>query len=81
MCISLPGKIAVIRGGYASVDYGEYGVRENVNISLIDAKVGSYVLVQGGFAIRVLSSEEAKETLETWKMVRELQESPEELES
>lgn len=56
------------------VDYGEYGVRENVNIALVDAKVGNYVLVQGGFAIRVLSSEEAKETLETWRMIRELQE-------
>jgi len=70
-----------IRGGYASVDYGEYGVRENVNISLIDAKVGTYVLVQGGFAIRVLSSEEAKETLEMWKMVRELQDPPQELQT
>lgn len=79
MCLSLPGKIATIRGDYASVDYGEYGVREYVNVSLIDAKVGSYVLVQGGFAIRVLSSEEAKETLEIWKMVRDLQEPLEEL--
>jgi hydrogenase expression/formation protein HypC len=78
MCLSFPGKIAVIRGGYALVDYGEYGVRENVNISLVDAKVGNYVLVQGGFAIKVLSSEDAKETLETWRMIRELQEPAEE---
>ena len=81
MCLSLPGKIATIRGGYASVDYGEYGVRESVNISLVNVEVGNYVLVQGGFAIRVLSSEEAKETLETWRMVRELQEPVEELQS
>ncbi len=47
MCLSLPGKVASIKGGYASVDYGEYGVREDVNISLVDAKIGSYVLVQG----------------------------------
>ena len=79
MCLSFPGKITDIRDGYALVDYGEYGARENVNISLVDAKVGSYVLVQGGFAIRVLSSEESKETLETWKMIRELQEPSEEL--
>jgi hydrogenase expression/formation protein HypC len=78
MCLSFPGKITVIRGGSALVDYGEYGVRENVNISLVDAKVGNYVLVQGGFAIKVLSSEEAKETLETWRMIRELQEPAEE---
>jgi len=81
MCLSFPGKITDIRDGYAQVDYGEYGARENVNISLVDAKVGSYVLVQGGFAIRVLSSEEAKETLETWRMIRELQEPVEEPET
>jgi hydrogenase expression/formation protein HypC len=81
MCLSLPGKIAAIRGGYASVDYGEYGVRENVNISLVNVEVGNYVLVHGGFAIRILSNEEAKETLETWKMVRELQDPLEEPQS
>ena len=81
MCLSFPGKIAAIRDGSASVDYGEYGVRENVNISLVDVKVGNYVLVQGGFAIKVLSSEDAKETLETWRMIRELQEATEEPES
>jgi len=81
MCLSFPGKIADIRGGSAVVDYGEYGARENVNISLVDVKVGNYVLVQGGFAIKVLSSEEAKETLETWRMIRELQEPTEEAEN
>ena len=81
MCLSFPGRIEVIRGDSALVDYGEYGVRENVNVSLVDAKVGSYVLVQGGFAIKVLSSEEAKETLETWRMIRELQEPAEEPEN
>ncbi len=79
MCLSLPGKIASIKGTNAAVDYGEYGVREDVNISLVDAKVGNYVLVQGGFAIRVLTNEEARETLETWKMIRELQEPFKEL--
>jgi hydrogenase maturation factor len=43
----------------------------------VEAQLGSYVLVQGGFAIRVLPEKEALETLETWKMVRELQNSPE----
>jgi hydrogenase expression/formation protein HypC len=81
MCLSFPGKIADITGSYAVVDYGEYGARENVNISLVDAKVGNYVLVQGGFAIKVLSSEEAKETLDTWRMIRELQEPAEEPEN
>lgn len=77
VCLSFPGKIAEINGELATVDYGEDGVRKNVNISLVEAKIGSYVLVQGGFAIRILPEDEALETLETWKMVRELQNSSE----
>jgi len=77
VCLSFPGKIVSANGELATVDYGEDGVRRNVNISLVQAQVGDYVLVQGGFAIRVLPKEEALETLETWKMVRELQNSPE----
>jgi len=77
VCLSFPGKIMEINGELATVDYGEDGVRKNVNVSLVEAQLGSYVLVQGGFAIRVLPEKEALETLETWKMVRELQNSPE----
>jgi len=73
MCLTFPGKVVAIRGESASVDYGQEGIRDNINISLVDARVGSYVLVQGGFAIRVLSSTEAQEALEAWKMIRELE--------
>ena len=71
MCLSFPGKIIELNDQLASVDYGPDGVRKNVNISLVEAQVGTYVLVQGGFAIRALSKQEAEETLEIWKMVRE----------
>lgn len=71
MCLSFPGKIIEINGQVASVDYGADGVRKNVNITLIDAQVGTYVLVQGGFAIRALSKEEAEEALQLWSMIRE----------
>lgn len=71
MCLSFPGKIIEINDQFASVDYGPDGVRKNVNISLVDAQVGTYVLVQGGFAIRALLRQEAEEALETWKMIRE----------
>jgi hydrogenase expression/formation protein HypC len=72
MCLTFPGKVVAIRGESASVDYGQEGIRDNINISLVDAKVGSYVLVQGGFAISVLSNREAQEALEAWNMIREL---------
>ncbi len=74
MCLSFPGKVTTVVGDFVSVDYGEDGVRENVNNSLVNAPVGSYVLVQGGFVIRVLTNEEAGEALEAWRMIRDLQE-------
>lgn len=69
MCLSIPGKIVGIQGNFASVDYGEQGMRTNINISLVDSQVGSYVLVQGGFAIKVLSERDAKEMLDALKIV------------
>jgi hydrogenase expression/formation protein HypC len=82
MCLSFPGRVTDIRDQYASVDYGADGIRHNVNISLVDVEVGNYVLVQGGFAIRVLSKQEAEETLETWKQIqKEFQEPAAGLES
>ena len=71
MCLSFPGRVVAINGDLASVDYGQDGVRDNINISLVEAKVGSYVLVQGGFAIKVLTEEEAQEALNAWEMIRE----------
>jgi hydrogenase expression/formation protein HypC len=73
LCLTFPGKVVAISGESASVDYGADGIRDNVNISLVDAKLGNYVLVQGGFAIRVLSNREAEEALEAWRIIRELQ--------
>jgi hydrogenase expression/formation protein HypC len=69
MCLSIPGKIIAIKGEFASVDYGDHGVRENVNLSLVKGEVGSYVLVQGGFAIKVLSADEAQEVLDMLKFI------------
>jgi hydrogenase assembly chaperone HypC/HupF len=73
MCLSFPGKVVALRGETASVDYGPDGVRENINVSLVKAEIGNYVLVQGGFAIRVLSDKEAQEALDAWELIRELQ--------
>jgi hydrogenase assembly chaperone HypC/HupF len=69
MCLSIPGKIIAIKGKFASVDYGAQGVRENVNLSLVEGKVGNYVLVQGGFAIKVLSANEAHEIIDMLKSI------------
>ena len=72
MCLTIPGKVVAINGEYASVDYGQDGIRNNINISLIRANLGTYVLVQSGFAVKLLSNDEATEALNLWRMIREL---------
>jgi hydrogenase assembly chaperone HypC/HupF len=69
MCLSIPGKIIAISGKFASVDYGTQGVRQNVNITLVEGKVGNYVLVQGGFAIKLLTESEAQEVIDALKII------------
>jgi hydrogenase expression/formation protein HypC len=46
-----------------------------VNVSLVEAKVGDYVLVHAGYAIQVLEEKEALETLSLWNSI--LEASPE----
>jgi hydrogenase expression/formation protein HypC len=71
LCLTIPGKIIAIEGNYATVDYGRDGIRRNINISMVGARIGSYVLVQAGVAIKLLVDEEARQALRTWKMIEE----------
>lgn len=52
----------------AQVDFGEAVLRE-VDLTLVNAKVGDYVLVHAGYAIEVLDEKEAKETLDLWNEI------------
>ena len=74
MCLAIPAKVVDIEGDGAKVDFGE-GVLRDVNVTLVDAKVGDYVLVHAGYAIQVLSEEEALETLRLWNEVLEAAEA------
>ena len=67
MCLGYPGKIIEIKGDFAKVDFGGGVVRDNIIISLVDAKVGDYVIVHAGYAIQVLDEEEARKTIELWR--------------
>ncbi|MEM2942010.1 MAG: HypC/HybG/HupF family hydrogenase formation chaperone [Candidatus Bathyarchaeia archaeon] len=71
MCLAIPGRITRIEGDLADVDFGG-GTKRRVNISLIDAKVGQYIIVHAGFAIEVLDVEAAEETLQLWEEMLEL---------
>ncbi|MDO9538054.1 MAG: HypC/HybG/HupF family hydrogenase formation chaperone [Thermoplasmata archaeon] len=68
MCLAIPGKIVEINGDKAKVEYGE-GVTNTANITLVEVKIGDYILVHAGFAIQVLSVKEALETLALWEEV------------
>jgi len=68
MCVAVPAKVTEINAETATVDFGE-GTKKDVNISLVDAKVGEYVLVHAGFAIQVIDEKAAKDTLELMEKI------------
>ena len=74
MCLAIPARVVEVEGSVAKVDFGE-GVLREVNISLVEAKAGDYVLVHAGYAIQVLSEEEAMETLKLWNEILEFAEA------
>lgn len=73
MCLALPGKIVAIDGDNGDIDFG--GVTKRTNLSLIDAKVGDWVVIHAGFAIETMDEEEALKTIELWKEVLESEET------
>ncbi|NSW93849.1 MAG: HypC/HybG/HupF family hydrogenase formation chaperone [Bacteroidales bacterium] len=71
MCLSMPARIVSIDGDIAQVSIG--GAIFSAGLQMVEnAKPGDYVLLHAGFAIQILSEEEADETL---KILRELDES------
>ena len=68
MCLAIPAKILSLEGTKAHVDFGQ-GILRDVNVALVEAKVGEYVLVHAGYAIQVLEEKEALETLSLWNEV------------
>jgi hydrogenase expression/formation protein HypC len=68
MCLAIPARVVSVKGEKAQVDFGE-GVLRDVNVTLVDAKVGEYVLVHAGYAIQKMDEMEAKETLALWNEI------------
>lgn len=68
MCLAIPGKVVEIDSNkeHATVDYGD-GTKRKANITLVDVKIGEFVLVHAGFAIQVLDEKEANETLNLFR--------------
>ena len=66
MCLAIPAKVLNVQGAIATVDFGDGTLRE-VNVSLVDASTGEFVIVHAGFAIEVLDRAEAEKTLAVWR--------------
>lgn len=72
MCLGVPGKITAI---YAKdgmqmgmIDFG--GVTREACLAYVpEAQVGDYAIIHVGFALNLLSEQEAKETLDLLKQV------------
>ncbi|MFW5997129.1 MAG: HypC/HybG/HupF family hydrogenase formation chaperone [Lentisphaeria bacterium] len=61
MCLAVPAKIVDLKDNYdATVDID--GVRRDIKVAFIeDPKVGDYVLIHAGFAIRKWTEEDVEE--------------------
>ena len=65
MCLAIPGKILKINGQLATVDF--QGIEKEINITLVDVKIGEYVMVHAGFAIEKMEKKQAEEVKEYLK--------------
>ncbi|NLV59106.1 MAG: HypC/HybG/HupF family hydrogenase formation chaperone [Clostridiales bacterium] len=67
MCIAVPGRLISREG-----DQGRCDVRGNVvlvELGLVDADIGDYLLIHAGCAIQKVEQEEAREILELLSLV------------
>jgi len=62
MCLAIPSMIVKIEDEMATIDVD--GVTRKASLLLVeDARVGDYVIVHAGFAIRKVDEEAARESL------------------
>ena len=63
MCLGIPSKVIKVEGQNAVVDV--YGAQRDISLLVMDeeVKLGDYVIVHAGFAIKKVQEDEAKETL------------------
>ena len=77
MCLGVPGKIIEVYESnelkMGKIDFGGV-IRESCLAYVPDANVGEYVIVHVGFAISLLSEEEANETLELLREIINIEE-------
>ena len=65
MCYAIPGKVKEIKGKQVLVDY--FGEEKKAINEFYDIAVGDYICAQGGFVIKKVKQDEAKEILAAWQ--------------
>lgn len=71
MCLGIPGKIIKIENKTGIVDV--MGASREISTEFLkDLKIGDYVLIHAGCAIQKLDEEEALNTLEIFKELKEI---------
>ncbi|MBT4648178.1 HypC/HybG/HupF family hydrogenase formation chaperone [archaeon] len=65
MCLAVPGKILEIKDKTAILDYGSE--KREADCSLIECKVGDYVIVSNKMIIDKISKIEAEESLKMYR--------------
>ena len=80
MCLGIPGKIIRLYDldgtAMANVDFG--GVQQEVCVAAVPGvQLGQYVIVHAGFALNMLSEEEARETMRLLKEIAEFNQAEE----
>ena len=74
MCVAYPGRVVSISGSHGMVDFS--GTEVSVNLGLVPAKVGDFVLVHAGMAIQIVERDEAKDWI---SLFRDLEAASEEV--
>lgn len=71
MCVALPGKVISVDKSNGKVDF--QGNIVDVNLGVVKAKVGDYVLVHAGCAIEVLQQDRAQEIIDLFAELESIQ--------
>ncbi len=78
MCLAVPGKIIEIyeKNGLqmGKVDFGGGTIRETCLAYVPEARLGDYTVIHVGFALNILSEQEAMETLDLLRQMANIEE-------
>ena len=70
MCIAMPGKVISLENGKGKVDFS--GTVVDVNLKLVNAKPGDYVLVHAGCALEIMERSKAEELMDLFRELEEI---------